>query len=157
MTPKLKKIILTVSFIGILFLIYVMFIKKPEEQDPLIAGMDSLKVRTVEETKILGDQITQALIQIESLKLDRNVIDSNLFKSLIDRSEPIISEPVGRRNPFAPLSDTSVNYNSGVGSVDNNSTTTIRTSTTTSTLPPVNNTQPTTTRPSATSSNFLPN
>jgi len=154
MTPKLKKIILMVVFVVVLFLIYVIFFKKPDAPETLIAGSDSLGGRTVAETKVLGNQITQALVQIESLKLDRNVIDGKLFKSLVDRSEPIISEPVGRRNPFAPLSDTSVNYNSGVSA-----TTTRNASTTNQTLPKIINatSTSTTTRPTGTSTNFLPN
>jgi hypothetical protein len=159
MTPKLKKIILMIVIAGILFLVYVMFFKKQDVKESLITGSNALSGRTVKETKLLGNQITQALVQIESLNLDRNVIDSKLFKSLIDRSEPIISEPIGRRNPFAPLSDTSVNYNSGVASTTN-ATTTRNASTTTQTLPIITNateTQSTTTRTSATSSNFLPN
>lgn len=153
MTPKLKKIILILVVIGILFLVYVMFFKKQDTAEVLISGSNFLNTKNVAETKLLGDQITQALIQIESLKLDRNVIDSSLFKSLIDRSEPILAEPVGRRNPFAPLSDTSVNYTSGVGSGASTSTST---STSTRNFPNVNNST-TTQRNGSSSDNFLPN
>jgi hypothetical protein len=114
MTPKLKKIIITVLVLGLAFIAYMIFMNKSDNSDELISGTNSLaQRRSITETKVLGEQITQALIQIESLQLDRSIFDSPVFNSLIDKSKKITSEPVGRRNPFAPLSDTSVNYVQG--------------------------------------------
>jgi hypothetical protein len=113
MTPKLKKIIIIVIILVLAFIAYSVFFKKSEEKDTLISSTNTLgSSRSVEETKILGQQITQALLQIELLRLDKAVFSNPVFVSLEDRSEPILAQPVGRKNPFAPLSDTSVNYSS---------------------------------------------
>ena len=81
------------------------------EETGFISGTDALaQRRSINETKLLGEQITQALIQIESLTLSREIFDNEIFQSLDDKSRNIQPEPAGRRNPFAPLSDTSVNY-----------------------------------------------
>ena len=94
----------------VVFFLYTTFFGKDNNKQ-LISGTNSLaNVRSVSETKILGEQITQALIQIESLRLDRSIFDNPILSSLTDRNQNISSEPIGRRNPFAPLSDTSVNY-----------------------------------------------
>jgi len=53
--------------------------------------------------QVLGDEITSAISQINSLKLDRAVFDDPIIKRLIDHSKPILPEPVGRKNPFAPI------------------------------------------------------
>jgi len=112
MTPKLKKIIITVVVLGILFFAYNLFFGgQKEDKNVLISGSNGLGVtRNVAETQALGKQITQALVQIDSLNLDRSIFENSVFKTLMDRSESISPEPVGRKNPFAPLSDTSVNF-----------------------------------------------
>lgn len=112
MKSVIKKIIITVVIIGLIYFVYSMFFKK-SENDALISGTNTFTPsRNLAETQLLGNQITQALIRIESLNLDRGVFENPIFRSLVDRSEPIIEEPVGRTNPFAPLSDTSVNVDS---------------------------------------------
>lgn len=109
MKSVIKKIIIAVVILGLIYFVYSMFFKKTED-DSLISGTNSLTPsRNLAETQLLGNQITQALIKIESLNLDRSVFQNPIFRSLVDRSEPILDEPVGRTNPFAPLSDISVN------------------------------------------------
>lgn len=92
------------------YLVYSMFFKKAEQTNTLISGATGLNNRSIADTQILGNQITQALVQIESLKLDRAIFTNPIYQSLIDKSQPISPQPAGRKNPFAPLSDTSVNY-----------------------------------------------
>lgn len=112
MTPKLKKIIIIVLVVGLSILAYFIFFDgSSNKNNELIVGTDSLaQRRSINETKMLGQQITQTLIKIESIKLDRSIFGNQLFLSLDDKSRSINPEPVGRRNPFAPLSDKSVNY-----------------------------------------------
>jgi hypothetical protein len=119
MTPKLKKIIIGILVIAVLFTVWAIFFKSDPEVDSLISGSSgSVSGRSLGDAQVLGAQITQALIQIESLELDETVFDNAIFRSLVDRSQLIEKEPIGRRNPFAPLSDTSVNFNSSVSSID---------------------------------------
>jgi len=107
MTPKLKKIILTILAIIILFIVYAVFIKSDPTNPELVKGSSS--VAGSEEAKILGNQISQALLRIEQIKLDKSIFSSEIYLTLKDRSQAIAEEPIGRSNPFAPLGDTSVN------------------------------------------------
>lgn len=112
MSSLVKKIIIGVVILAVAYIAYSMFFKT-SDSDNLISGSNSFSSdRSLADTQILGNQITQALIQIESLQLNRSIFENPIFKSLSDRSEQIISEPVGRKNPFAPLDDSSVNFDS---------------------------------------------
>jgi hypothetical protein len=108
MTPKLKKIILIILIAIILFVVYAVFIKK----DPTNTADGNLITRggvLSEDARALGNQISQALLRLEQIKLDRNIFTNNIYITLVDRSEPIIDEPIGRPNPFAPIGDISLN------------------------------------------------
>lgn len=104
MTPKLKKIIITLIIILILFVVYAVFIKKDPTAESMIGGTGSVS----SDAQVLGSQISQALVRIEQIKLDRGIFDNNIYKTLTDRSEIIEEEPIGRSNPFAPIGDVSV-------------------------------------------------
>lgn len=108
MTPKLKKIILIVTIIGIAFVVYALFIKKDPTSPDLVSN-GTPDIQGSAEAQVLGNQIAQALLKIEKIKLDKSIFESDIYKSLQDRSQPIIEEPIGRSNPFAPLGDVSVN------------------------------------------------
>ncbi len=110
MTPKLKKIIFTLIALGVLFVLYAIFLKPDPTADTLVAGGSRVQTAvTSQEARLLGSQISQALLKIEQITLDRRIFDNPIFTSLEDRSQAIIDEPVGRTNPFAPLGDVSVN------------------------------------------------
>lgn len=52
-----------------------------------------------------GDQaLVATLLQLRAVKLDGGILSDPVYKSLQDYSTAIIPEPVGRENPFAPLS-----------------------------------------------------
>lgn len=110
MTPKLKKIIIAIVVLGILFILYSAFLKPDPTPDTLVAGRSKVAGQPVsQDAKVISSQISQALLKIEQIKLDRSIFDNQIFATLEDRSEEIVDEPVGRRNPFAPLGDTSAN------------------------------------------------
>lgn len=135
MTPKLKKIILAILAIVVLFIIYAIFIKPDPTNPELVQGTSS--VAGSEEAKILGNQISQALLRIEQIKLDKSIFTSAIYLTLKDRSQTIAEEPIGRSNPFAPLGDTSVNSTTRVATT---ATSTKSTTTSTSTPPSSANT-----------------
>jgi hypothetical protein len=111
MAGNLKKIIIIIVVLVLGYFAYTLFVKESDNSESLISGTQPLTSRrNLADAQILGDQITRALNQIESLTLDRSIFENSIFKTLNDRSEPISEEPVGRKNPFAPISDTSVNY-----------------------------------------------
>ncbi len=48
--------------------------------------------------------IVATLLTLRAVKLDGTIFSGTTFKELKDFSTEIVSEPVGRTNPFAPLS-----------------------------------------------------
>lgn len=103
MTPKLKKIIITLVILALLFVVYAVFIKKDPTSQALL-NTDAISP----EAQAIGSQISQALLRIEQIKLDKTIFNNDIYKTLVDRSEPISDEPIGRSNPFAPIGDISV-------------------------------------------------
>ena len=64
---------------------------------------------TLTTTRVAGsspaDQnLVSTLLALRSVKLDATLFSDPTFMSLKDFSTQIVSEPVGRTNPFAPLS-----------------------------------------------------
>ena len=113
MTPKLKKIIIVIVGLGILFVLYAVFLKPDPKAETLVSGREGVAGSLAsKDAQIIGSQISQALLNIEQITLKRALFENPLFTSLKDRSEPIVDEPIGRSNPFAPLGDTSVNSGS---------------------------------------------
>ena len=58
-------------------------------------------------TEIVGggpdQELVETLLALRSVKLDGTIFSEPAFTQLQDYSQPIIQEPVGRENPFAPL------------------------------------------------------
>ena len=104
MTPKLKKIIIILILAIVLFVVYAVFIKK----DPTSQSLVTTGSTASADAQALGTQISQALLKIEQIKLDRAIFTSDIYKTLVDRSEPITDEPIRRSNPFAPIGEISV-------------------------------------------------
>ena len=50
-----------------------------------------------------GAQFINLLDVLQSLRLDISFFDNPAFRALKDGTVPLVSEPVGRANPFAPL------------------------------------------------------
>ncbi len=48
--------------------------------------------------------IVSTLLTLRAVKLDGTIFSRDAFRELDDISTEIVSEPVGRTNPFAPLS-----------------------------------------------------
>jgi hypothetical protein len=99
MFAKYKKGIISILIIVLLFVVYSIFIKPDPEQEALLKSTASAKTGS----EIVGADIIKALNQIESLKLDQSIFADIVYLSLIDRSQEIPLEEVGRSNPFAPL------------------------------------------------------
>ena len=54
-----------------------------------------------------GQDLVETLLALRAVKLDGTIFTEPAFTGLTDFSTPIIPEPVGRPNPFAPLVFTS--------------------------------------------------
>ncbi len=48
------------------------------------------------------------LFELKGIRLDNAIFADPLFQSLKDFGKDLVSEPVGRRNPFAPLEGTPI-------------------------------------------------
>lgn len=64
-------------------------------------------------TDAAAARITATIYRIDRLKLDPSVLSSPAYLSLVDRSQPIPEEPIGRPDPFAPLYQDAVATTSG--------------------------------------------
>ena len=51
-----------------------------------------------------AQQLIQNLNQLSAVTLDGSIFTNPAFQALRDFSTPIVAEPIGRQNPFAPLS-----------------------------------------------------
>jgi hypothetical protein len=106
MTPKLKKIIILVLIIVLMFVIYTLTNKQDTQIDPLLVNDVSSN-----QTALLGVQISQALLRIEQITLDKSIFQDKIYITLQDRSTTILDEPRGRTNPFAPIGNVSSSSN----------------------------------------------
>ena len=93
----IKKIIMPVVLVVILFVAYKMFIKSDEESFGITT------TTATDATSALGPEIVKAINQIDSLELDTTIFKNEVLGDLIDRSKVIQPEPKGRLNPFEPI------------------------------------------------------
>lgn len=100
MFNKYKKIIVAIIIIIVLFFIYSFFFGG-EKDDSLLSSTSNGPISGAD---VIGSELIQALNEIETLDLDRSIFEDPIYRSLVDRSQPIPPEPVGRDNPFAPIS-----------------------------------------------------
>ncbi len=132
MINKYKNIIIIAVIIGIGLIAYS-FLKPDPTAESLLET-----TQRQDSAQVLGDEITTAINQINSLKLDRAVLDDPIVKNLIDHSKPIIPEPVGRANPFAPINSSGSSATSTIApSIIKNSTSTNQSTTTVGTTSPI--------------------
>ena len=88
-------VLIFIAFLG--YIAYSMFFAPDKEQEQLLETTEAKSI------DVLGEEIIRAINQIQSLTLDESVLSDPILNSLIDLSEPIQPEPVGRRNPFEPF------------------------------------------------------
>lgn len=96
MMDLIKKYSTALSFIAIVAVLYgayALFFAEPSE--PAL---------TVTETGVSPDQDLIALLfELKQIRLDSELFENPLFTSLKDFGQDLVTEPVGRQNPFAPL------------------------------------------------------
>ena len=70
-------------------------------------GMSSSAPAPLLTTQTVGgapdQELVETLLALRSVKLDGTIFTEPAFTTLQDYSTPIVPEPVGRENPFAPL------------------------------------------------------
>lgn len=104
---KYKKIILIIGTLLVVFFLYTTFFGSENTEEELLTS----SVQQPTANQVVGTEIVSALNQIESLKLSRDIFEDPVFQSLIDRSEPLPEEPVGKINPFSPIGSAVIRQN----------------------------------------------
>lgn len=92
---KYQTIILFVVIVGVLFAGY-QFLLAPSNEPALEA--------TPTEAAGPDQDLVALLFELKGIRLDNTLFADPLFQSLKDFGKDLVSEPIGRVNPFAPLS-----------------------------------------------------
>jgi hypothetical protein len=101
MMDLIKKYATAFWFVGIVAALYGGYV--------LFFAQGTAPVVEVSETAATPDQDLIALLfELKGIRLDSGLFDDPLFKALKDFGRDLVSEPVGRNNPFAPLTGTQI-------------------------------------------------
>jgi hypothetical protein len=92
-----KKIVIIVLVVIFAFVIFSFFFKK--DTGPTSLQTDGSFVSS----QVPGRDLIIILRRLEGITLDGSIFQSAAFKSLTDFSLPLVKEPIGRDNPFAPV------------------------------------------------------
>jgi hypothetical protein len=103
-------------FIGVAILIagfawYGMSEKKSGDSLLTSETIDGGNANSVAERELLN-----TLLELKAIRLDGQIFIDPAFSTLRDFTTDIVSEPIGRRNPFAPLGEPGELFISGVTS-----------------------------------------
>lgn len=95
MNPLLKKILIAVGILLVVFVAYRMFFAS-EPEAPLSS-------ETVSGLPVEDGDLLSLLLQLKSLTLSDALLADPTFVTLQDFTVELAPEPVGRRNPFAVI------------------------------------------------------
>ena len=78
------------------------------------SGGDSLMSASAPSSKSVDDRdLLKLLTSMRNIHLDGHIFENPAYKSLRDFSRSIVPEPVGRKDPFAPLPKTEITVTGG--------------------------------------------
>ncbi|MEK7117004.1 MAG: hypothetical protein AAB837_02470 [Patescibacteria group bacterium] len=87
-----RTVILVVILLGLLALAYkVMFVSPSEDL-------------SVDENIAASERVEGILREVENINFDTSIMEDQKFKSLKSIETPLISLPIGRKNPFSVVS-----------------------------------------------------
>jgi|SRR3989344_383557 len=93
---KYRNIVFVLAAVVIGFAVYTRFF--PAGDEPVLAEESVVPAEEAE-----NQDLITLLLQLRSITLDDDIFTDPSFKSLSDFSQELVSEPIGRPNPFAPL------------------------------------------------------
>lgn len=96
MSALLKNILFALVLAVILWLGYRLFFAGDESAAPLSATVLSQASRDTQE-------FLRTIQELREIKIDGEIFKDPRFQSFVDHRQPIVEEPVGRSNPFAPI------------------------------------------------------
>lgn len=94
---KYKNYILGAVVVLLLFVAYSILFGGKEDNAVL-------QTQQFSEETVIDQDLLVTLLQLRSIELDGRIFSDPVFRSLRDFSQSIAPQPVGRNNPFAPLS-----------------------------------------------------
>ncbi len=77
------------------------------------SSSDRILSTTSSEHLVDDRELLQILTNMEKIRLDGRIFESDVYLSLQDFSRSIVPEPIGRPDPFAPLEAIEVTITSG--------------------------------------------
>lgn len=96
MSSLLKNIFFAAALALILWFGYRVFFSG----DAAIPGLDA---QVVSEASRDSQQFLKTLQQLRGIEFRQEIFGDGRFRSFTDQRQPILAEPVGRQNPFAPI------------------------------------------------------
>lgn len=66
---------------------------------------------SVEENSVLQNELLALLLDIRLIRLNESILSDPVFQGLEDFGQDIIPEPIGRKNPFAPVDPSELQVN----------------------------------------------
>lgn len=96
---KNNKVILLVLLIILAFVGYRYFFKKDQNSDSSLVAESSQNSGQT----IVGGDLLISLSKLKSLTLDTSFFNDAVFNGLSDFSVPIVSQEIGRNNPFSSI------------------------------------------------------
>lgn len=95
--PKsIQNVVLVVVIVTLAFIAYSFFAGR--QSDQVLTTTDASQVSAPDQDLIA------LLLELKSISLDNSIFSNPAFTSLQDFSQELVPEPVGRTNPFEPLS-----------------------------------------------------
>lgn len=95
---KNKKILIVIAIVVLAFIFYSVFLKPDAGNNMAVVSLAGSSGSFT-----VGRDIITLLADLKSINLSGELFNGNVFRSLEDFSVPIVPEPQGRINPFAPI------------------------------------------------------
>ena len=97
MSSLVKNLLIALALAVFLWIGYAVFIQKDKEE--LVSESDPTSSVAAQESQ----EFLTRLQLLRTVDVEGTIFSEPRFRSLVDYRQDIPSEPVGRRNPFAPL------------------------------------------------------
>ncbi len=97
MSPLIKNLLFALVLAVIVWVGYMVFMR---ESDDIVTGT------TMNEATRDSSEFLIRLRQLESIELRGDILEDARFKSLVNYTQDVLDEPVGRKNPFLPIDST---------------------------------------------------
>ena len=102
MKKKIFKIAALIIIIAIIIYLMASFGDSFKQSEPSVAAVDA-NIAKEEIGLEQGREFVRQLRVLRGVELDTNFFQNPVFQRLIDYSNPLPSQEVGRGNPFAPI------------------------------------------------------